>query len=189
VAERLGVPYLDRAVPARDTERIGEEVREAAVSEEELERGLWQRVVNALASTPNELAPVIETAEHPDRALRHEAEARLRAFAATGAGGVVLGWAAAVVLPDAFRVRLDGPSERRLLQGMAIEGLDHDAARARLERTDEVRRLYWRRLYKRDWRDPDLFHLAVDSTALHHEAVADLMVRGATAAWDGPLPW
>lgn len=182
VAERLGVTYLDRAVAARDSQRMEEEVREAAVSEEELERGLWQRIISALASTPSELSPVTETAEHPDRAVRQEAEARLRSFAARGAGGVVLGWAAAAVLPEAYRVRLDGPAERRLLQGMAIEDLDEDTARRRLEKTDGVRQLYWRRLYQRDWRDPGLYHLSIDTTVLELETVADLIVRAATAA-------
>ncbi|HUF33618.1 MAG TPA: cytidylate kinase-like family protein [Acidimicrobiales bacterium] len=182
VAERLGVAYLDRAVAARDSQRMEEEVREAAVSEEELERGLWQRIISALAATPSELSPVTETVEHPDRTVRREAEARLHAFASSGAGGVVLGWAASAVLPEAYRVRLDGPAERRLLQGMEIEDLDEDTARRRLEKTDEVRALYWRRLYQRDWRDPALFHLFIDSTALDLDTVADLIVRAATAA-------
>lgn len=188
VADRLGVPYLDRAVAARDSQRMGEEVREAAVSEEQVERGLWARIINALATAPSEVGPSVDPAEHPDRILRHEAERRLRHFAAGPSGGVVLGWAAAVVLPEAFSVRLDGPAERRTLQGMAIEGLDHDEARARLEETDEVRRLYWRRLYKRDWRDPDLYHLAIDSTAVDVATTADLIVRAATATWDRSRP-
>lgn len=181
VAERLGVAYLDRAVAAGDSERMEEEVREAAVSEEEVERGLWQRAMSALAVTPSEFGPGGAGVLHPDRALRGEAENRLRAFASESSGGVVLGWAAAAVLPDAFRVRLDGPPERRLVQGMEIEDLDADAARRRLDRTDEVRRLYWRRLYQRDWRDPDLAHLSIDSTALPLETVVDLVVAGAKA--------
>ena len=182
VAKQLDVPYLDRAVAARDSQRMDEEAREAAYSEEELERGLWKRIINALAATPNEMAPVTDVVEHPDLVLRHEAEQRLRAFASTGDGGVVLGWAAATVLRGAFCVRLDGPLERRLRQGMAIEGLDEATARQRLDRTDEVRRLYVRRLYQRDWRDPDLYHLTIDTTVLDADTVADLIVRAARVA-------
>jgi cytidylate kinase len=183
VAERLGVAYLDRAVAARDSQRMEEEVREAAASEEELERGLWQRVMYALASTPSELSPATSVPEHPDRTVRLEAERRLHAFAAEPAGGVVLGWAAPAVLPDAFRVRLDGPLERRLRQGMEIEDLDEASARRRLDKTDDVRRLYWRRLYQLDWRDPDLYHLALDSTALPREVSAELIAGAARAFW------
>jgi cytidylate kinase len=100
----------------------------------------------------------------------------------------VLGWAAVVVLPESFRVRLDGPVDRRALQGSSIEGLDLDAARDRLRETDEVRRLYWRRLYKRDWRDPDLFQLTIDSTVVDAVTTADLIVRAATATWDRHHP-
>lgn len=185
VAERLGVPYLDRAVAARDSERMEDEVRgEAAVSEEELERGLWNRILNALAATPTEFDPAAAGMEHPDRVMRSEAERRLRAFAADPAGGVVLGWAAPAVLGGAFRVRLDGPPDRRLLQGMEIEDLDEASARRRLERTDDVRALYWRRLYRLDWRDPDLYHLAIDSTAVPVATVADVIVAGASAYWE-----
>lgn len=178
VAERLGVPYLARAVAARDSQRMESEAREAAYTEEELERGLWQRVLNALAATPApiELGGGTETTEHPDRALRAQAEQRLGEFVASGDGGVVLGWAAALVLPGAYRVRLDGPTEGRLRRGAEIEGIDEDAARQRLERTDEVRRLYWRRLYQCDWRDPDHFHLWIDTTALSVETSVSLIV-------------
>jgi cytidylate kinase len=184
VAEHLGVPYLDRAIAAREGERMQAEVREAAVDEEQLERGLWQRMISALAATPNEFTPVVHPPQHPDRAVRDEAERRLREFASGDASGVVLGWAAPAVLPGAFCVRLDGPVERRLLQGMKIEGLSEADARRRLDKTDDVRRLYWRRLYQRDWRDPDLYHLSLDSTAISTEAAADLVERAAAAFWD-----
>lgn len=178
VAERLGVPYLARAVAAQDSQRIETEAREEAFSEEQLEQGIWQRVLSAVASVPApaELGGISEAAEHPDRALRAEAQRRLRQFEADG-GGVVLGWAASIVVPAAFAVRLDGPESSRIRQGGRIESIDEAEARQRLGRTDEVRRRYWRRLYQADWRDPGHFHLWVDSTAVPFETTAALIVE------------
>ena len=180
VAERSDVPLLSRAVPAADSQRMNEEARESAYSEEELERGLWQRLLNALASAPSpvELGGVPDGGEHPDLVLRAEAEEQLSAFAA-GGRGVVLGWAATLAVPGAYCVRLDGPPESRLLRGMEIEDIDEATARERLERTDEVRRLYWRRLYHRDWNDPSQYHLWLDTTVLRLDVCAGLIIDAA----------
>jgi hypothetical protein len=63
---------------------------------------------------------------------------------------VILGVAAAVVLGKdrGFRVRLDGPAERRIVQGAAIEGISEEQARERLRAADKARTAYVRRLYR-----------------------------------------
>jgi hypothetical protein len=184
VAARLDVPFLDRAVPAAIGDELVEPGREAASSTEDLTRSLWRRIFDGFAFVApeglGELPP--PRPEDPEVQVRREAEKRLRAFADAG-GGVVLGWAGMVVLPEAYRVRLDGPPERRVVQGMRIEELDEAAARQRMQRSDEVRRVYLKRLYKREWRDPELYHLWIDSTAVPPEAVADVIITAATAYW------
>ena len=181
LAQRLGLPFLDRALPAR-AGRAEDVNREAAGPDEDLSRGLWQRIFDGFAATPPEIIGEVSPLMSGDAAqrVRSEAERHLRAFAAEG-GGVVLGWAAGAVLPRAFRVRLDGPVEGRIRRGMAIEGIDESTARKRLQRSDDIRRVYWRRLYRRDWRDPDLYHLWVDSTAMDLDAVTDLLALAARA--------
>jgi hypothetical protein len=184
IAARLDVPFLDRAVTAAAGDELAEPGREGASSTEDLTRSLWRRIFDGFAFVApeglGELPP--PRPEDPERQVRTEAERRLRAFADAG-GGVVLGWAGMVVLPDAFKVRLDGPVERRVVQGMHIEGLDEAAARQRLLRSDEIRRTYLKRLYRRDWRDPELFHLWLDSTVLPPEVVTDVVATAATAFW------
>lgn len=186
VADRLGLPYLNRAQAARDSQIMHQEASEGAHSDEELERGLWRRLLGALAATPSEMNVPGELAEHPDRAARRAAERRLHEFVDAERGGVVLGWAAALVFPDALRVSLHGPVEGRLLHGMQIEGLGEDEARRRLDHTDEVRRLYWRRLYQSDWTDPSHFHLVIDGTAFDADTVADLVAGAAVSYWERP---
>jgi hypothetical protein len=183
VARRLDLPFLDRAVPASGSDRP-EAVSEGATPGEDLSRSLWQRIFDGFAATPPEVVGEVTPLMSGDAGhrVRVEAERRLHAFADEG-GGVVLGWAGAVALPEAFRVRLDGPIEGRVRNGMAIEGLDEESVRRRLARSDEVRRVYWRRLYRQDWRDPDWYHLWIDTTVIDFDAAADLIERGARAAW------
>jgi cytidylate kinase len=93
-------------------------------------------------------------------------------------GGVVLGRAAAVLLredPRVLRVLLTGPPERRIAQGMAIQGIDHATAARRLERTDRARIAYHQTLYCVDPREPNLYHLVVDSTRVPLDTCVDLI--------------
>lgn len=185
VADRLGAAFLDRAVSARSGDDPRAVVAESASPQEDLSRGLWQRIFDGFAATPPEVVGELTPLMSGDAAqrVRTEAERQLRAFAADcgEGGGVVLGWAGAAVLPEALRVRLDGPREARVRRGMEIEGLDAATAGRRLERSDDIRRIYWRRLYRRDWRDPDLYHLWLDTTVMDTDAAVDIIVTAARA--------
>jgi cytidylate kinase len=169
LAKRLNVPFLDRPAgtePEHDEGRGGLLSKLASI-------GLaW--------GTPAgmELEDLV-----PGDARRREIEAELRALQAQG-GGVVLGRAAAVLLrddPRVLRVLLTGPTERRIEQGMAIEGIDRKTAARRLERTDRARLAYHQALYCVDPRSPKLYHLMVDSTALPLDTCVELIA----AAVDG----
>src|SRR5688572_27913286 len=116
VAQRLGLPFHDRAIPAQVAGRLGVPVSEAEANDETVVGGLW-RLVASLGTMPDPVGGVLPTSTLPDaRAYRQQTERVLEEIAA-GAGGVVLGRAAAMVLgkrPDALHVRLDGPRDRRL---------------------------------------------------------------------------
>jgi len=97
---------------------------------------------------------------------------------------VILGRAGAVVLrdhPDALHVRLTGPRDARIEQGMLLEGVDRATAERHVEETDRAREAYVRHFYRVDARDPALYHLVIDSTALPLSACADLIVEAAEA--------
>ena len=164
LAKRLGVPFLDR--PA------GTEPEQ----EEHGGGGLLSKLgsIGLAWGTPAgmELEDLV-----PGDARRREIEAELSALQATG-GGVVLGRAAAVLLrddPRVLRVLLTGPPERRIEQGMAIQGIDRATAARRLERTDRARLAYHQTLYCVDPRAPHLYHLMVDSTSIPLEVCVELL--------------
>jgi len=80
-----------------------------------------------------------------------------------------------------FHVRLDGPADRRAVQGAAIEGISEEQARERLCVADKARTAYVRRLYRCDPADASLYHLVFDSTAIPLDTVVELIVTAARA--------
>src|SRR5690348_878834 len=97
VAERLGVPFLDRAIPSSVATRAG--VPETAVAEaDEKPRSRWDRALDALgrASPPSGASGQVERLDLEERRLHGEIERFLADSSRTG--GVVLGRGGAVVL-------------------------------------------------------------------------------------------
>jgi cytidylate kinase len=183
LAERLGVPFVDRAIPAGVADRLGISEEEARRRDEDIERGVDRILAN--------LAPMAElySAGCVDPALlrrtaHHEVAAEvIRELAAEGRG-VILGRAAAVVLagdPRALHVRLDGAEARRIVQAMRVEGIDRVTAERRQRKVDRAREAYVRRYYDCDPADPALYDLVLDSTRLPLDACVELIAAASIA--------
>ena len=183
VAERLGLPFYDRVIPAQVAGRLGVPVAEAEANDETITRGLW-RLVTSLGTMPDPVGGVLPTSTLPDeRAYRLQTE-KVLAEIATGPGGVVLGRAAAIVLrnrPDVLHVRLDGPPEARLAAAVAHLDRSEDEVRRERDAADAARVAYVRHFYRCDPAEARHYHLVVDSTALPRDTVVDLVVAAARA--------
>ncbi|RBY96669.1 cytidylate kinase-like family protein [Blastococcus sp. TF02-8] len=183
VAERLGLPFHDRAIPAQVAGRLGVPVSEAEANDETVVRGLW-RLVASLGTMPDPVGGVVPDVPLPDaRAYREQTERVLTEIAA-GEGGVVLGRAAALVLrdrPDTLHVRLDGPRERRLAAAVERSGRPREEVAREMAVADRGREAYVRHFYRRDPAEAGLYHLVVDATALPVGTVVDLVVTAARA--------
>ncbi|MBB3678447.1 AAA family ATPase [Modestobacter versicolor] len=183
VAERLGLPFHDRVIPAQVAGRLGVPVAEAEANDETVTRGLW-RLVSSLGTMPDPVGGVLPTSALPDeRAYRVQTERVLGEIAA-GPGGVVLGRAAAMVLrdrPDVLHVRLDGHPDRRLAAAVAHSGGSEDEVRRRRDAADRAREAYVRHFYRCDPAEARHYHLVVDSTELPHDTVVELVVTAARA--------
>ena len=181
VAERLGLPFHDRAIPAQVAGRLGVPVEEAEANDETVVGGLW-RLVASLGTMPDPVGGVLPTSSLPDaRAYRDQTERVLSEIAA-GAGGVVLGRAAALVLrdrSDALHVRLEGSPARRLSAAILRSGRPEDEVRAEMEAADRSREAYVRHFYRCDPAESRHYHLVIDSTALPLTTVTDLIVTAA----------
>ena len=183
VAERLGLPFHDRVIPAQVAGRLGVSVAEAEANDETVVRGLW-RLVASLGTMPDPVGGVLPTAALPDARSYREQTERVLAEIADGAGGVVLGRAGAMVLrdrADVLHVRLDGPPDRRLAAAVERSGRSPEEVRREMEANDRTREAYVRHFYRCDPAAARHYHLVIDSTALPVDTVVDLVVTAARA--------
>jgi cytidylate kinase len=173
LAERLGVPFVDRVVSPEMAQRLAQDENE----------GLFWRLIRSISPAGGLTAGSI----HAERELhdrltdRESLEAALRDVAAEG-DAVILGRAGALALrddPRALHVRLDGPREARVFRAMEIQGIDEPTARHRLTDTDRARERFVRDIYGLDPSDPGLYALVLDGTAFDTAACVDLIATAA----------
>ncbi|HET9689744.1 MAG TPA: cytidylate kinase-like family protein [Acidimicrobiales bacterium] len=191
LAERLGVPWLDRMVSASTASESGSRATPEHLSDEEAATTPGSRLFTYLARAVgvNAIAPPDSLVDH-DEELRAQAESDIGRLCADG--GVLLGRAGAVVLADrpaTVHLRLDGPVDRRVRRAVQIEGIDAEEARRRMADTDRARTLYVRRLYHADPTDPRLYNLVVDTTVLTVDAAVGLLADAVTAFRGGSPGW
>jgi cytidylate kinase len=183
LADRLGLPFLQRVTTSEghvaepgpcDEQLSAEEAKITPVHR------LLAHFTQAMPAGPTQ-SPL--STQYQDEHLRGHGEAGIHRLLAADGGGVILGRAAAVVLGKdrGFHVRLDGPAERRVVQGAVIEGISEEQARERLHSADKARTAYVRRLYRCDPADASLYHLMIDSTAIPLDAVIEVIVAAARA--------
>jgi hypothetical protein len=191
VADGLGVPFLDRAIPEAVAKRTG--LSESTV--EDVDQ-MPRRGVDRLAASLGRATTMtggtggsVERLDVQERAIRGHVEEFLAR--ATISGGVAMGRGGMVVLrtvPWVLHVYLGGPREARIEQRMAIEGIDRATAEERQRVEDETRIAYVRRAYGVEGVDPALYHLMLDSTALDIDTCVDLIVTAAQARTRHPKP-
>ena len=184
VAERLGVPFLDRGIPDAVAQQAGLPP-EAVAGVDDQPRTAMERLVASLGRSTTSSGGAAGSIEHLDvqeRAVRAHIEEFLAR--SSESGGVAVGRGGMVVLrslPWALHVHLGGPREGRLRQRMALEGIDRDTAERRQRAEDTARRRYVRHAYGVDGDDPSLYHLMIDSTAIGLDTCVDLIVAASHA--------
>lgn len=190
VAERLGVEFLDRALPARVAKQAG--IPEEAVTQvdESPRRGMNWYIANlGRISLPTAGTGAVERVDIDQRDIRSEIEAFLAH--ASARGFVVLGRGGAVVLgsvPAALHVLLVGPREARVRRVMALDGVDRNTAEQLVDDHDRARIGYVRSAYGVDGQDPRLYHLMIDTLALGTDFSVDLIVAASRARAATPTP-
>jgi cytidylate kinase len=181
LARRLGVPFVDRAVPSAIADRLGISRTAAEKLDDNVERGLDRILAH--------MAPIGDFYGDVDPALlrrtsHHEAaEQAIREIAGTRRA-VILGRAGAVVLagePYALHVRLDGPPAARVEQAMLLEGVDRATAERRRRDTDRAREAYVKRYYNCDARDSRLYDIVLDATRLDLDLCVELIATACAA--------
>lgn len=189
LAERLGLPFYDRLTHGPET-RAPERIEER-LTQEERSQSPPGRLVASLSHLSGALGIPVPSAGDldPNAELRQKVAESVWRVTEAG-GGVILGRGAAAILSThstSFHVRLDGPVERRIAQGMRVEGVSESVAREHQQDTDKAWSKFVQRLFDRDPTDPRLYHLIIDSTAVPLADVIDVVDAAASAFWERGL--
>lgn len=185
VAQRLGVPFIDRAIPTQVANDLGVPLEHAISRDEQVKGWLHRLLVSAAPMSSDYMIGY----DPPRMALLPDTEFVACTQSAIRAtikeqGGVILGRAAAVVLrnhPGALHVRLDGNPELRVRQVMRELEIGEQEAREHMEQNDKARLAYVRHFYREDAADPSLYHMLLDSTQLPFDTCVDIIATAAKA--------
>ena len=182
LAERLGVPFVDRAIPNEVAQRLAVPLAEA-VRHDETAGSVFERFIRALAPAGMAFGarPFLEHEVVDENAYRDATEQVIREQAARE-GGVFLGRAAALVLagtPGALHVRLYGPREPRVERAMELDGITRKEAERRLADNDRAREAYVHHFYGADPNDLRHYHLAINSTTIALDTCVELIATAA----------
>ena len=183
VAEKLGLPLIDRALPVTLATKVAEHLRGALAHDERQPSNVVTRVLSRAIDLsglhvnvpmPYEGLGADHTVAATEEALRQSAD---------HGGAVVLGRAGVFVLAgraDTLHVRLDGPPSARLLQAVRHEGITQELAAKQQRDADQARAAYIRHFHPRQrWEDPANYHLMIDSTAVSLDTCVELIVSAA----------
>jgi len=179
LAERFGVPFLDREIVAAAAERAGISEADAEGYDERMP-GLWQRIASALATSAPEVAvpdSAMESSVSPVIGERLFVLTRTIIEEAAAAGGVViLGRGAGFILrdrPEVLRVHLHAVLADRVryltsrVEELPAEARPDEASlRALCRSVDSARATYLRRRFDVDWMDSRLYDLTLDTGRL-----------------------
>jgi cytidylate kinase len=183
VAERLGLPFIDRAIPVALAEEIHEPL-EAALADDTDDTPRIARLLDRVLASSGLFVGVAASPEQrgalPEIARTEQTLRRI----CDGTGAVILGRAGVFALkdvPGVLHVRLDGGVEARRRAAAARYGIDIAAAARAQQKADRARLAYVQHFYPRAgaWNDPRHYHLMLDSTALSHEVCVDIIVGAA----------
>jgi cytidylate kinase len=176
LAERLGVPFLDRAIPLEVAKQLDVPVDDA-VAAEEAQGGLLERVLRGFVGGETVVPSPMPADIFTSAELHRATEEVVRRHAASGRA-VILGRGAVAVLhddPRALRVRLHGPPDRRRALAMELGGVDEATAERALRNADRAHAAYLKRFYGVRLDDISLYHLVLDTTVIGVElAVATI---------------
>jgi cytidylate kinase len=193
VAERLGLPFVGRAIPVELAQQLHHPLMTALADEERGDHSVVRHLFDrALAysglfvgvPTPLDHLGVDEQVAAGEAAIRRQAE---------GDGAVILGRAAVFVLkgrPAVLHVRLGGSVEARRRQAMSHEGLDYETACRLQQQTDSARAAYVDHYHAQEgaWEDPKHYHLIIDSTAISLDTCVELITMAAKDLFSSRAP-
>jgi cytidylate kinase len=182
VAERLGWKLINRLIPQEVASSLSVPLEAALAHDESSDSRIGRLFVRLSAQFALDAAGHLPAGVFlDDESFRMQSEIYIRAIA-DDSDCVIVGRASAIVLANldaALHVRLDGDPGRRVVQAANALKISTQESTLRLVEVDRARALYVKHFYGRDWADPRLYHLVLDSTVLSLPTCVEIVLAAA----------
>lgn len=168
VAERLNYTFLDKEIFEHIVEHSGAPTHRVQRYDEKPDQ-IWSIVREMFDSTFTHSRYV---------------HALVKALRQIGERGhvVVVGRGAQFAIPTSFKVRVIAPLELRAHRMMEEDGLSLEAEIKHVKQADAGREQFLKAVFRKDARDPELYHLVINTGMLSLEDAADLIICGVHTA-------
>jgi cytidylate kinase len=176
LADVLGWRLLDRALVERIAEELEVAPEQVEACNERVENFVERLGAYLSEGFPEMMAGGALPPVSPETTAR--AARRIVAAVADEGPAVIVGHGAQCILQghaDALHVLVHAPLDYRVGRARDHFGLDERAAAERVKQSDADRKRYIREHFGRDWLDPALYHLCVDSARFGVDGAAELI--------------
>lgn len=184
VAGELGWRLLDRALVERIAEELEVAPEQVDACDERVESFVERLGLYLSEGFPEALPVPVAPPLSPERTAR--AARRVVAAAVEEGPAVVVGHGAQCTLqghPRALHVLVHAPFLVRAARARERYGIGEAEAAELIRRSDADRSGYVREHFDREWLDPTLYHLCVDTGRLGVEGAVELVRRAAERAF------
>jgi cytidylate kinase len=177
LAKRLQWQLIDHEVVVRVAQKLHVSEEEAEEYDERVE-SLAARIFKSLRLIHPTMPVVVEIPLTMDSRAFYKARCQIIEGAAASGQAVIVGRGAQAHLArrrDVLHVRIVAPLEARIAYVMSREGLDREAAQARILRKDQERARYLERFYHQHPSDPHLYDLVLNTGILDLESAVEVI--------------
>lgn len=191
IAERLGIPFVDREILKQVAEELNLAEAELARREERV-RSFWQRFANLAALTDPTATLTADHYRPTDKEL-FQLESDIIQRIAGQNPAVFLGRSARYILrdhPQRLSLLVHAALPARVARLRALYGLSEAAATRMAESNDRERAAYIRAFTREDWLDASLYDLCIDTSTVGLETAVGLVCASVAAkirSESGPL--
>src|SRR5947209_6331467 len=177
LAKGLGWQLIDHEVVVRVAEKLRVSEGEAEERDECFE-SLPSRIFKSLRLFHPTMPITVDIPVRVDSRAFHEARSQIIEGAIASGHVVIVGRGAQAHLAqrnDVLHVRIIAPLEARIAYVMGREGLDREAAQARLLRKDQEHARYLETFYHRRPSDPHLYDLVLNTGILDLDSAVEVI--------------
>ncbi len=178
VAKQLDLPYIDREIIRGVANRLGISETVAGELDEKADHLIDQLFSAFSWDLMGGMVEPVEQNLVDKTAYTKATQAVLDTICDTG-NAVIAGHGANFYLKDRadfLRIFIYGPVASRIERLMKLDGISQPEAAQKVNQKDNERGHYIKSLYRADWRDPNNYHLMINTAVVPQDLAARIIV-------------